>query len=119
MVIPKKTTSANAPASNEPWVLASKVDQCWYIIDPSKPSRVVIRRGKRNIIGMDGVANKQDFDQNGDPKMEDEYGDQAPYATTLPKKGVLPFKRSSKDVPDLTYAPAMKRGKKKMATKKH
>jgi hypothetical protein len=118
MVIPKNTTSANAPASNEPWVMASKVDQCWYITDPSKPSRVVVRRGKRNIIGMDGVANEQDFDQNGDPKMEDGYGDQAPYATTLPKKGALPFKRSSKDIPDLTYAPATKRGKKKMAAKK-
>ena len=117
MVIPSKTTSANAPARNEPWVLASKVDQCWYIKDPSKPSRVVVRRGKRNIIGMDGVANEQDFDQNGDPKIEDGYGNQTPYTTTLPKKG-LPFKRSSEDVPDLTYATATKKGKKTTIVKK-
>ena len=120
MVIPpkSKTTGANAPARNEPWVMASQVDQCWFITDPSKPSRVVVRRGKRNIIGMDGVANEQDFDQNGDPKMEDGYGNQTPYTTTAPKKGVLPYKRSSEDVPDLTYATATKRGKKKMAVKK-
>jgi hypothetical protein len=35
--------------------------------DPTKPSRVVMRRGKRNIIGMDGIANEEDFDQYGDP----------------------------------------------------
>ena len=72
MVIPKaksKSAGANVTTKNEPWVLASQVDQCFYITDPSKPSRVVARRGKRNIIGMDGVANEQDFDKYGDPKM--------------------------------------------------
>src|SRR4051812_20010584 len=55
MVIPEaksKSAVANITAKNEPWVLASQVDQCFYITDPSKPSRVVVRRGKRNIIGM-------------------------------------------------------------------
>ena len=66
---------------------------------------------------MDGVANEQDFDQNGDPKIEDGYGNQTPYTTTLPKKG-LPFKRSSEDVPDLTYATATKKGKKTTIVKK-
>src|SRR4051812_11968793 len=89
MVIPEaksKTARANVTAKNEPWVLASQVDQCFYITDPSKPSRVVVRRGKRNIIGMDGVANEQDFDNYGDPKMEDDYTAQDTYRTTLPKK---------------------------------
>ena len=71
MVIPEaksKTVGTNVTAKNEPWVLASQVDQCFFITDPSKPSRVVVRRGKRKIIGMDGVANEQDFDKNGDPE---------------------------------------------------
>src|SRR3954470_18611531 len=46
------------------------LDQCFYITNPSKPTRVVVRRGKRNIIRMEGVANEQDFDKYGDPKME-------------------------------------------------
>ena len=57
MVIPEaksKTAGANITAKNEPWVLASKVDQCFFITDPSNPSRVIVRRGKRKIIGMDG-----------------------------------------------------------------
>ena len=119
MVIPpkSKTTGANVPAINEPWVLATKLDQCFFITDPSKPSRVVVRRGKRNIIGMDGVANEQDFDLNGDPKMEDEYGDQGSYTTTLPKKG-LPFKRRREDVPGNTYSTATKKGKKIIVKKR-
>ena len=65
MVIPEaksKTAGANVTAKNEPWVLASQVDQCFFITDPSKPRRVVVRRGKRNIIGMDGVANEEHCD---------------------------------------------------------
>ena len=66
---------------------------------------------------MDGVANEQDFDLNGDPKMEDEYGDQGPYTTNLPKKG-LPFKRIREDIPSLTYSTATKKGKKIIVKKR-
>jgi hypothetical protein len=115
MVIPEakstKSAGANDTAKNEPWVLASKLDQCFFISDPAKPSRVVVRRGKRNIIGMDGVANEQDFDQYGDPKIEDDYADQAKYTTTLPKRG-LPFRRRTPDVPGLNYSTTTKKGKK-------
>ena len=87
---------ANVTAKNEPWVLASQVDQCFFITDPSKPSRVVVRRGKRKIIGMDGVANEQDFDKYGDPKPEHDHDDEVPYTTrrsrTTLHKG-RPFKR--------------------------
>jgi hypothetical protein len=92
------------------------VDQCFFITDPPKPSRVVVRRGKRNIIGMDGVANEQDFDKYGDPKMEDDDDDEVPYTTrrsrtTLPKG--RPFKRRSiQGVPGLNYSTARKKGKK-------
>jgi hypothetical protein len=118
MVIPEaksKTAGANVTAKNEPWVLASQVDQCFFITDPTKPTRVVVRRGKRNIIGMDGVANEQDFDMYGDPKMEDESDTDETYTTrrsrtTLPKG--LPFKRRSLGVPGLNYSTLTKKGKK-------
>ena len=118
MVIPEaksKTAGANVTAKNEPWVLASQVDQCFFITDPSKPSRVVVRRGKRNIIGMDGAANEQDFDKYGDPKMEDDDDDEVPHTTrrsrtTLPKG--RPFKRRNQGVPGLNYSTARKKGKK-------
>jgi hypothetical protein len=49
MCIPEsksKTVGANVTRKNEPWVLAKNVDQCFYITDPSKPSRVVVRRAR-------------------------------------------------------------------------
>jgi hypothetical protein len=58
------------------------VTQCFFITDPAKPSHVVVRRGKRNIIGMDGVANEEDL-----------------------------FRRRSHDV-GLNYSAANKKGKK-------
>ena len=58
----KSAATASVIVKTEPWVLASQVDQCFFITDPTMPSRVVVRRGRRSIIGMDGVANEQDFD---------------------------------------------------------
>ena len=66
---------------------------------------------------MDGVANEQDFDKYGDPKMEDEYTAQATYTTTLPKKG-LPFKRKIEGVPGLNYSTTTKKGKEKIMRKR-
>jgi hypothetical protein len=116
MVIPD-ASAKNASAKNEPWVLASQVDQCFFIIDPSKPSRVVVRRGKRSIIGMEGPANKQDLEKNGDPKIEEEfdkYFDKTTATgrrkTTLPTKG-CPFTRRNLNIPGLKYSTARKKGK--------
>ena len=55
-VVPIETVNVKAiTAKNEPWVLAKQVAQCFYIVDPTKPSRHVVRRGKRSIVGIDGV----------------------------------------------------------------
>ncbi|KAI5006854.1 hypothetical protein ZWY2020_042066 [Hordeum vulgare] len=86
-----KTAGANVTAKNEPWVLACQVDQCFFITDPSKPSRVVVRRGKRNIIRMDGVANEQDLHKYGDPKMEDDDDDEVAHNTRRTTMAALPF----------------------------
>ena len=79
----------------EPWVLASQVDQCFFITDPTMPSHVVVRRGRTSIIGMDGVANEQDFDQYGDPKMEDDDDDDEETYTTRRSRTTLKVRWSS------------------------
>ena len=58
-----KSDTVNVTAKNEPWVHAKHVTQCFFITDPNYPSRVVVRRGKRNIVGIDGVANEEDYNQ--------------------------------------------------------
>ena len=86
--------------------------------DPSKPSRVVVRRGKRSIIGMEGSANEQDLEKNDDPKIEEEfdkYFDNLIAAgkrkTTLPTKDCS-FTRRNLNIPGLKYSTVRKKGKK-------
>ena len=91
MCIPDtKSGTVNVTTKNEPWVHAKHVTQCFFITDPNNPSCVVVRRGKRNIAGIDGGANEEDYNQYGDPLREDNDDDE-PYVkirskTTLPKK---------------------------------
>jgi hypothetical protein len=110
-----KSGTVNAITKNEPWVHAKDVTQCFFITDPSNPSPIVVRRGKRNIIGMDGVANEEDYDQYGNPVREDDDDDEAYVKrrinTTLPKKDRTPWKRKSHNE-GLNYSTANKKGKK-------
>jgi hypothetical protein len=82
---------------------ARHVEQCFFITDPSRPSRVVVRSGKRALVGMDGVADEQDFDGPvEDPMMEESDEDDATYTkrrsrTMLPRTGV-PYTRRSHDM---------------------
>ena len=119
MCIPEanKSKTTNATAQNEPWVLAKHVEQCFFITDPSRPSRVVVRRGKRTAVGNDGVANENDFDGLvGDPVMEEPDEDNATYTTrrsrtTLPRSGD-PFTRRSHHIL-VKYTTTTKKGKKR------
>ena len=123
MVMPNKSNrNTNATAQNEPWVLAKHVDQCFFITDPSKPSRVVVRRGKRKVAGMDGVANEDDFNGIfGDPMLEESDDDKEIYKsrrsrTTQPRSG-LPYIRRTHNV-GLNYSSTTKKGKKKIAKRR-
>ena len=130
MVIPEanKSKTTKATAQNEPWVMAKHVEQCFFITDPSRPSRVVVRRGKRTVVGMDGVANEKDFDGLvGDPMMEEPDEDDGIYIkrrnrTTLPRSGDPSTRRSHNigtKLPTTTTKKAKKKKKKKkMVTKR-
>jgi hypothetical protein len=52
-----KTARVNITMQNEPWVLAKHVDPCFFIIDPSRPSCIFMRRSKMTIIRMDRFDN--------------------------------------------------------------
>ena len=68
MRMPNKSKTKKPTAQNEPWVLAKHVEQCFFITDSSMPSRDIVKRGKRALVGMDGVSDKKDFDGLvGDP----------------------------------------------------
>ncbi|KAK1608654.1 hypothetical protein QYE76_032327 [Lolium multiflorum] len=106
MVIPEaksKTAGAKVTPKYEPTVLASQVDQCLFITDPQKPSRVVVRRGKRSIIGMDGAANELDFDQCAIAKVS---GDLAKNPPAVPTTSSIPHSSRSSGAPSPTPAAA-------------
>ena len=104
MVIPPPTTIGERnvkaiSAKKEPWVLAKQVAQCFYITDPLSPNRVVMRRGKRSIVGVDGVVDEEDYDQFDDPDTDEDdeatqdSGRTRRHRTTLTV--TRPFKRRS------------------------
>ena len=41
--------------------------QCFYIADPLSLDQVVVRRGKRSIVRVDGVVDEDDYNQFNDP----------------------------------------------------
>ena len=86
-------------AKYEPWLFTKDVAQCLNISDPIKSSRVIIRRGQRNIIGMDGVTCEEDFHQFGVTQQKNGYADEESdtsrrIRTTLPIPG-RPYLRKS------------------------
>src|SRR3954465_14157992 len=111
--------SKNTSVKNEPWVLGSQVDQCFFVTEPSGPNRVVVRRGKRSIIGMQGDANEENLEKNGDPKIKEEFEknfdmpmtSKVRRKTSLPTKG-CPFTRRNLKVVGIKYSTANKKGKK-------
>ena len=69
---------------------------------------------------MEGAADKQDIDKNGDPKIEEEFDKyfdmpttnaRLRRKTTLPPKG-CPYTRRDLKVAGLKYSTATKKGKK-------
>ena len=107
MVIPKKSVEIGkgkkVSAQKEPWVLANQVAQCFYITDPLSADRIVVGRGKRSIVGVDGVVDEEDYNQFDDPDpVLDDDGICLPTSTlcckrnrtTLPDDVEFPCKRS-------------------------
>ena len=77
MVIPPSVPTESREVKSispkdEPWVLAKQLAQVFYITDPKNKKRVVVRKGKRSIVGVDGVVDEEDYDQFDDPDTEEE-----------------------------------------------
>ena len=110
MIIPKKKPvdetrkGKRVSAYKELWVLAKQVTQCFYIVDPLAEDHVIMRRGKRSIVGVDGVVDEEDYNQFDDlDPVVDEAAVCIPppvpwqrrIETTLPAGNEFPYKRSS------------------------
>nr|CAE01748.2 OSJNBb0056F09.11 [Oryza sativa Japonica Group] len=50
--------------ADEPFVLAKQVEQIFYIKDPVNKKMYVVRDGKRRIVGVDNVADEEEYNKN-------------------------------------------------------
>lgn len=48
---------------DDPWVLAERVAQVFYVKDPSDDKMDIIVSGNQNIIGMDNIQDASDYNQ--------------------------------------------------------
>nr|ABA99172.2 transposon protein, putative, CACTA, En/Spm sub-class [Oryza sativa Japonica Group] len=55
---------ANNAYKDEPFVLAKQVVQVFYIVDPCNKKLHVVREGKRRIVGLDNIADEDDYNQH-------------------------------------------------------
>nr|AAX96657.1 transposon protein, putative, CACTA, En/Spm sub-class [Oryza sativa Japonica Group] len=77
---------ANNAYKDESFVLAKQVVQVFYIVDPCNKKLHVVREGKRIIVGLDNIADKDDYNQHVHgigqeiPLEEEEEEDEVQYA---------------------------------------
>ncbi|XP_052137322.1 uncharacterized protein LOC127755682 [Oryza glaberrima] len=50
--------------ADEPFVLAKQVEHIFYIKDPANKKMHVVRDGKRRIVGVDNVVDKEEYNKN-------------------------------------------------------
>nr|CAE02226.2 OSJNBb0015C06.4 [Oryza sativa Japonica Group] len=55
---------ANNAYKDEPFVLAKQVVQVFYIVDPCNKKLHVVREGKRRIVGLDNIADEDNYNQH-------------------------------------------------------
>ena len=53
----------NIGYKDDPWVLDSQVAQVLYVADPAKKTKYVVILGKRDIIGVEGIDDVEEYNQ--------------------------------------------------------
>ncbi|XP_066159869.1 uncharacterized protein [Oryza sativa Japonica Group] len=51
---------------DDPWVLAERVAQVFYVIDPFDDKMAIVVPGKQNIVGIDSIEDASDYNQYDD-----------------------------------------------------
>ena len=93
---------ANVGYKDDPWVLARRVAQVLYVLDPSqKKQKHIVTAGKQSIIGVDGVTDIGDYNGYGEMQL---FTDLPTRIQTIEAslKGVRPWLRSDGEERTLT-----------------
>ena len=85
---------ANVGHKDDPWVLANRVAQVFYVKDPSNLKKDIVLPGKQKILGVDGVEDVEDYNQYDSMPLYSQFVQKIKNVETSTQKTVKPYMRT-------------------------
>nr|AAM92812.1 putative transposon protein [Oryza sativa Japonica Group] len=79
---------------DDPWVLANRVAQVFYVKDPSNLKKDIVLPGKQKILGVDGVEDVEDYNQYDSMPLYSQFVQKIKNVETSTQKIVKPYMRT-------------------------
>nr|CAD37092.3 OSJNBa0042N22.16 [Oryza sativa Japonica Group]CAE76043.1 B1248C03.2 [Oryza sativa Japonica Group] len=79
---------------DDPWVLANRVAQVFYVKDPSNLKKDIVLPGKQKILGVDGVEDVEDYNQYDSMPLYSQFVQKIKNVETSTQKTVKPYMRT-------------------------
>nr|XP_015637476.1 uncharacterized protein LOC107280832 [Oryza sativa Japonica Group] len=85
---------ASVGHKDDPWVLANRVAQVFYVKDPSILKKDIVLPGKQKILGVDGVEDVEDYNQYDSMPLYSQFVQKIKNVETSTQKIVKPYMRT-------------------------
>nr|AAR87173.1 putative transposase [Oryza sativa Japonica Group]ABF98060.1 transposon protein, putative, CACTA, En/Spm sub-class [Oryza sativa Japonica Group] len=85
---------ASVGHKDDPWVLANRVAQVFYVKDPSNLKKDIVLPGKQKILGVDGVEDVEDYNQYDSMPLYSQFVQKIKNVETSTQKTVKPYMRT-------------------------
>ena len=79
---------------DDPWVLANRVAQVFYVKDPSNLKKDIVLPRKQKILGVDGVEDVEDYNQYDSMPLYSQFVQKIKNVETSTQKTVKPYMRT-------------------------
>nr|AAM08850.1 Putative tnp2 transposase [Oryza sativa Japonica Group] len=84
---------ASVGHKDDPWVLANRVAQVFYVKVPSNLKKDIVLPGKQKILGVDGVEDVEDYNQYDSMTLYSQFVQKIKNVETSTQKTVKPYMR--------------------------
>nr|XP_025878555.1 uncharacterized protein LOC112937837 [Oryza sativa Japonica Group] len=85
---------ASVGHKDDPWVLANRVAQVFYVKDPSNLKKDIVQPGKQKILGVDRVEDVEDYNQYDSMPLYSQFVQKIKNVETSTQKTVKPYMRT-------------------------
>jgi hypothetical protein len=79
---------------DDPWVLANRVAQVFYLKDPSNLKKDIMLPGKQKILGVDGVEDVEDYNQYDSMPLYNQFVQKIKQVEASNQKTMKPYMRT-------------------------